>query len=152
MCTRSAPSRGCDAARPVRTIVSVTGHPRHVSQEMPRTWGLKIGLRPVGENSPPTVRASAMIGEVDRHGIALRNVRVGVDEVENERADIVAPAATSKDTVMPGTGFHMAGFLAVGQAGAEIECRNALTRRGNIVLRTLDGFHRDLGDRADIDL
>ena len=57
-----------------------------------------------------------------------------------------------EDAVVARARFQMLGLLVVRQPGQQVQRRNALAGRGNVVLRAFDRHHRDLGDRADIDL
>ncbi|QFT60518.1 hypothetical protein FIU94_16940 [Sulfitobacter sp. THAF37] len=73
-----------------------------------------------------------------------------VDKVEHQRANVVAPAAAREDAVVTRAFFQVAGLLAVGQAGQQVQRGDALAGGGDIVLGAFDGLDRDGCDLADI--
>ncbi|MPL93310.1 hypothetical protein SDC9_39436 [bioreactor metagenome] len=87
-----------------------------------------------------------------RLAAALRRLGgIRVDEVEDQRADVLAPARAREDAVMARARFEVLGLLRLGQAGEQLQRRNALPGRRDVVIAALDGVHRDRGDLADVD-
>ena len=51
-------------------------------------------------------------------GALARFAGVGIDEIEDQGADVIAPAFARKDPVMARAGFEVACLHRIGQAGA----------------------------------
>ena len=81
----------------------------------------------------------------------LHRSAVGIDELENQRANVVPPGFAGKYPVVPGIGFDVTRLLAVRQSGQQVQSGDALTGGRDVVLAALDGFYGDGRDFAEIE-
>ena len=73
-----------------------------------------------------------------------------VYELQNRRADIIAPGLAAENTVMPGIRSHVMLFHVVAQQRQQIQSRQTLPRGRNIITPAFDDLDSGVANFGDI--